>query len=95
MLKNKKNGNVKENGAFMKLIMSSFGQAEVEVSVKFLGAHTALGGKHIGFELRRCIWPIFDGHQYITVYNKELNGFTKGQHIEYENKKARTEASRP
>ena len=26
--------------------------------------------------------------QYITVYNKELNGFTKGQHIEYENKKA-------
>ena len=69
--------------------MSSFGQAEVEVSVKFLGAYTALGGKHVGFEIRRCIWPIFDGHQFITVYNKELNGFTKGQHIEYENKKAK------
>ena len=41
------------------------------------------------FKLRSYIWPRCDGHQYITAYNKELNGFTKGQHIEYENKKAK------
>lgn len=39
----------------------------------------------MGLELRRYIWPRFDGQQSITVYTKELNEFPKG----YENKKAK------